>query len=116
VPSLRKEFPSPSGFTERPKHKKTTMTAIGPKQVAHCGLSNNKNNGIYNTRGFEFDVVKKLSFEASNQHCKGANGGLQPNLNQIVRDCNVSPNYVKKITREPKNDLMTMPTLKIRRN
>ncbi len=70
MPFLKKEFPSP-GFADLPKHKKTTMAAIGPEQAAHCGLSTNKNNGIYNRR-FQFDVVKKLSFEAINQHCKEA--------------------------------------------
>jgi hypothetical protein len=40
------------------------MAAIGPEQAALYGLSANKNNGIYN-HGYEFDIEKKLSVEAS---------------------------------------------------
>jgi len=38
--------------------------------------------------------------KVSYQRCKEANGGLRPNLQQVARDCSVSPNYVKKIEGE----------------
>ena len=85
--------------------KKMTMATIGPEQVALYGLSTNKNNGIY-SHGVKFDVMKKLSVEESYQHFKEANGGLGPNLNHIAHDCNVSPNYMKKI--EPDNLMRTL--------
>jgi hypothetical protein len=40
------------------------MAGIGPEQAALYDLSINENNGIYN-RGYEFDVMKKLSVEAN---------------------------------------------------
>jgi hypothetical protein len=45
------------------------MAAIGPEEAAIYGLSANKNNGIYND-GYEFEVEKKFSVQASYQISK----------------------------------------------
>jgi hypothetical protein len=64
------------------------MAAIEPEQVALYSLSRTKKYRIYNP-GVKFDIEKRMSVKGSYQRCKKANGGLQRNLTQGARNCNV---------------------------
>jgi hypothetical protein len=94
---------SSAGFVQPFKTpKKPAMAALGPEQAALYGISMNENNGIC-SHGYAFDVEKKLSVKVSYQRFKEANRGLRPNLTHVARDCEVSPDYMKKIENELRN-------------
>ncbi len=67
--------------------------------VIEQGAETNNLGGIF-TPGKAYDFSKKVEVALAYKSAKDTLGGLRPNIRQIMRDCQVSVYFVKKIERE----------------